>query len=268
MQRESTEWLVPVLLAIGAAVALWYYWTAVSDAPPASPVEAPVQTAADPEPEPLAGPRHPIPAIESADEPELRPLPPLDESDEYFRMEIVDLYGATVDDVLVATGLIERLVTTVDNLPRAHVAERVRPITGLGSQFQVDGQDESGMFTLSSDNYRRYDILVGLVATTNMDQLVETYRRYYPLFQSAYVGLGYPDGYFNDRLVEVIDHLLTTPDSGDNVQLVRPHVLYKFEDPALESLSSGQKLLLRMGDQHAASVKAVLQDLRDRIVEF
>lgn len=266
MQRESTEWLIPGLLAIGAAIALWYYWTGVSQPPPTLPVEVPAQ--ATPEPEPLAGPRHPIPAIESADEPELRPLPSLDESDEYFKMEIVDLYGETVGDVLVATGLIERMVATIDNLPRAHVAERIRPVSGLSSQFQIDGQDESGMFTLSSDNYRRYDILVGLVAATDMDQFVDTYRRFYPLFQSAYVGLGYPDGYFNDRLVEVIDHLLVTPESGNNVRLVRPHVLYKFEDPALEGLSSGQKLLLRMGDEHAVTVKEILQNMRDRIVEF
>ena len=37
------------------------------------------------------------------------------------------------------------------------------------------------------------------------------YKQYYPLFQQAYVDLGYPEGYFNDRLVEVIDHLLATP---------------------------------------------------------
>jgi len=33
-------------------------------------------------------------------------------------------------------------------------------------------------------------------------KLVSVYVHLYPLFQQAYVGLGYPDGYFNDRLVQ------------------------------------------------------------------
>ena len=77
--------------------------------------------------------------------------------------------------------------------------------------------------------------------------------------------LGYPDGYFNDRLVEVIDHLLATPEIEDPVRVVRPHVLYEYEDPALESLSAGQKLLLRTGPDHAVVVKQFLEEMRERI---
>ena len=43
-------------------------------------------------------------------------------------------------------------------------------------------------------------------------KLVALYVRFYPLFQQAYAELGYPSRYFNDRLFEVIDHLLATPD--------------------------------------------------------
>jgi hypothetical protein len=82
------------------------------------------------------------------------------------------------------------------------------------------------------------------------------------LFQDAYVALGYPDGYFNDRLVEVIDHLLETPEVNDPIELVRPHVLYEYSDPNLEALSSGQKLLLRMGSDNAARIKGTLRELR------
>jgi hypothetical protein len=42
-------------------------------------------------------------------------------------------------------------------------------------------------------------------------------------------------------------------------------VLYKFADPDLEALSSGQKLLLRMGNDNAARVKDALTGLRERI---
>ena len=97
------------------------------------------------------------------------------------------------------------------------------------------------------------------------ETIVETYRRYYPLIQEAYIGLGYPDGYFNDRAVEVIDHLLATPVPDGPVRLERPHVLYEFADPELEALSSGQKLLLRMGSDQATRLQQALAELRSRI---
>ena len=100
----------------------------------------------------------------------------------------------------------------------------------------------------------------------DLELVAETYRRFYPLFQESYVRLGYPDGYFNDRAVEVIDHLLLTPEPEGPVRLVRPHVLYEFADAELESLSSGQKLLLRMGNENTARIKRVLIEFRALIV--
>jgi hypothetical protein len=118
------------------------------------------------------------------------------------------------------------------------------------------------MYLADPDNYHRYDILVNLLASSDADNLVSTYRRFYPLLQQAYVNLGYPDGYFNDRAVAVIDHLLDTPQLTDPILLVRPHVLYKYADPRLEALSSGQKLLLRMGNDNATRVRQKLAELR------
>ncbi|MFQ5982999.1 MAG: DUF3014 domain-containing protein, partial [Woeseiaceae bacterium] len=46
------------------------------------------------------------------------------------------------------------------------------------------------------------------------------------------------------------------------IRLVRPHVLYEFADEDLESLSSGQKLLLRMGNEHATRIKETLEEFR------
>jgi len=96
--------------------------------------------------------------------------------------------------------------------------------------------------------------------------LYDLYRQRYPLFQRAYQDLGYPQGYFNDRLVEVIDHLLATPEVKVPVELVRPNVLWQYLDPELESRSSGQKLLLRLGPDNAAVVRTKLRELRALLV--
>ncbi|NIL96265.1 MAG: DUF3014 domain-containing protein, partial [Planctomycetales bacterium] len=59
--------------------------------------------------------------------------------------------------------------------------------------------------------------LVKMLAALDTKQVVAVYRRLYPLFQEAYESLGYPNAYFNDRLIEVIDHLLATPQVSDPV---------------------------------------------------
>ena len=87
------------------------------------------------------------------------------------------------------------------------------------------------------------------------DRLPEGVRRH----------LGNPDGYFNDRVVEVIDHLLSAPEAPATIALAQPNVLYEFADPALEAESAGRKLLLRMGPGNAARVKAKLREIRNRV---
>jgi hypothetical protein len=92
-------------------------------------------------------------------------------------------------------------------------------------------------------------------------RLVATYVRLYPLFQTAYQELGYPQGYFNDRLVQAIDDLLAAPDIAEP-RLVQPKVLYEFADADLEDRSAGQKIMLRMGSGNAARVKEKLRAIR------
>jgi hypothetical protein len=80
--------------------------------------------------------------------------------------------------------------------------------------------------------------------------------------QQSYQNLGYPSGYFNDRLVQVIDVMLATPQPAGPIELVRPNVMYTYADPALEARPAGQKLLIRMGPENAAVIKAKLMELR------
>lgn len=264
MKYQATLLWIAALLLIAAAAAFWYTREQAVDPEPPMPVADEPEVVPVEEPAP---PRFPIepPTITRAEPQELTPLPPLGESDAYFEMEMVELFGNGLADLLVDTALIEKIVATVDNLPRAQVAEKIRPLGPLLGAFLADGQDGSGEYTLNRGNYERADFLTNLLASADVDTLAASYRRFYPLFQEAYVNLGYPNGHFNDRAVEVIDHLLATPDPDEPIALVRPHVLYEFADPELEALSSGQKLLIRAGADNRVRIKQFLEDLRDSI---
>jgi hypothetical protein len=258
--------LALILLIAGLAGAFWFFRDDILplvDEPVVMEPEAVVEM------EPTrSGPVHPITPFGESTLPDrkLVPLPPLDDSDGYFLLALVDILGPDVERVLIDKALVDNFVATIDNLTRSHVAEKIRPVGRLSKSFVADAADDEGLYYLNPDNYKRYEFLVNLVAGADLADAAETYRRFYPLFQESYVRLGYPDGYFNDRAVEVIDHLLETPEPEDPVRLVRPHVLYDFADTELEALSSGQKLLLRMGNENAASIKRVLKGFRALIV--
>jgi len=265
MNDPDVKLLILIVLIAGLAGAFWFFRDDVFPA-----VDEPVVIQAEPvvadEParsEPVY-PLSPLGSPGSIDH-NLIPLPPLDDSDSYFLLAMIDNFGPEVGRLLVNEALIDKIVATVDNLPRSHLAEKVRPVGRLSTTFAVDATDESGQIFLGSDNYQRYDQLVNLLVNADLDEFAATYRRFYPLFQQSYERLGYPGAYFNDRVVEVIDHLLATPDSDERIRLIRPNVMYEFADAELEALSSGQKLLLRMGSEHAKEIKQTLRDLRARI---
>lgn len=269
IRKDVLQWLVPVVLAVGLAGALWFYWW-MSERPASH--SHPIEVGADvPEPRVQAppGPAHPLetPKQETPEPIELRPLPPLEESDEYFRIELSGVFGDRLGEQLVETNLIERVVATVDNLPREQIADRIKPMSGISGQLIVNDGDRDGEYVLAPENYDRYNELVGMVARADVGEIEGLYRRFFPLFQKAYIELGYPESYFNDRVIEVIDHLLATPQPQGRITLVRPHVLYEFADPELEELSPGQKVLLRMGDDHSAIIKEKLREFRSRIVQ-
>ena len=264
MSRKSTQFYIPILLAIAGAAVLIYYYLEINQPVPSvedSTSPAVVESVAKKHKMPL----HPFPRIASPEGlgGELVPLPSLDQSDQYLKLALTDVLGSQiVTDMLAETDLIARIVATVDNLSRDHVAERIRPFDRLDSSFDAEITSNNIEFTISPDSYRRYDLLVDIVTNADLKELTKIYGRFYPLFQKAYIDLGYPNAYFNDRMVTVIDHLLATPEVQDPIRLVRSHVLYEFADMDLESLSSGQKLLIRLGNEHATRIKATLSKLR------
>ena len=46
---------------------------------------------------------------------------------------------------------------------------------------------------------------------------------------------------------------------------MQPKVVYEFADPGLESLSAGQKLMVRIGLRNERAAKAWLRDVREQL---
>ncbi|MCK5499041.1 MAG: DUF3014 domain-containing protein [Gammaproteobacteria bacterium] len=187
------------------------------------------------------------------------PLPQLDESDDDISAAINQLTDVT--ELFSFKSFIRHFVVTIDNMTNQKIPQRYVFNQRVPDKFAVIKQDEDNAI-LDSKNFKRYVNFVNLAERINTRKLVAHYVRFYPLFQEAYEELGYPDRYFNDRFIQVMDHLLAAPEIKGPIKLIRPKVFYQFANPELEALSAGQKILVRIGVENAQRVKSKLKELR------
>jgi hypothetical protein len=273
--KQRTLWMVSALW-LGLLVAGLYAWQRQSTPAPAAPASAPQALAPAPDAAPAAPAasaiRFPIDTGASAP----RPAPnsgagaPNSVAD-----ALVDTLGRkAVLEFLNVDAFAHRVAATVDNLARAHAPARLWPVHPTAGRFATQQMGEGAV--IGAENSRRYGVFVKWVDSLDMKGVAGLYRQLYPNFQIAYEALGYPGRYFNDRVVDVIDHLLETPsvdeplavklaDIKGPIQPARPWVIVEFADASLESRSAGQKLLLRMGPDHAGTLKAKLRQLRGEL---
>jgi len=189
--------------------------------------------------------------------------------------------ASIVGELLTSTALLglfewrdfaRRVAATVDNLGRSHAPSALWPVHPVSGRFKVDVLGETA--TISADNSARYTPYVVLLEQLEPARAYGAYVRLYPQIQHAYEELGFPNRYFNDRLVEVIDQLLATvqvdappavhlPQVHGPYALERPWVLYEFDDPAWAALSCGQRILLRIGPDNERRVKRRLAQWRE-----
>lgn len=287
----TTKWLLIALGIAAAGYGGWYareHWAAKNRAtteappvtaptpavaPPASseplqPAQPPAEEPASPEPEPQAtdGPLHPLSEAETST---------ADGSDAAALDQwVVQWLGNQALQFVVTPGLAHHIVATVDNLSRGHAAPRLWPLAPVGGKMVLE-EDAQGK-RIAASNSTRYDAVVGFVTGIDPTQAAQWYRQAYPVLQQTYENLGYPGKYFNDRLVAVIDHLLQTPPVQEPIALrlvqvqgqvapQQPWLRYEFADARLQSLSAGQKILLRLGSDHRQRVATYLQAFRAQI---
>jgi len=272
-----------VVLAVGAIA---FYWSEKHQADDSAPVETAVEVvsrpAVAPEPEPVTPPLvvgEKLPVVDpKLDE---LPLPPLAQSDGYVQENLAGVVGeATAMQYFANEGLVSRAVATVDALGSRQVPGNIQAIQGPAGSYAAaedpnpptvilnEQGDPMPQYLSDPANQTRYINYVEMLETMDAETFAALYRRNYPLFQQAWRELGYVDVDFNDRLDQLIDELLATPELDEPYQLIKPEAVYLFSDEDLESLTAGQKILLRMGSENAKRVKSSLREIQQALREM
>jgi hypothetical protein len=263
-----------VVAVIAGSAFVW--WQCMRSAPKMAAVPPAASEQSPPSPPVVPAPATSAPAIRypvPAAAPSRAALPSLDRADAYVENALVELLGRkAVQSFLHLDGFARNFVATVNNLATDNAAAQIWPVSVTTGRFDTELRD--GRLVIRARNADRYAAFVRFADGVDTQRAVTLYVRLYPLFQRAYEELGYPDRYFNDRVVEVIDNLLATPDVADPIEVKRIAVdgatsatggLCVFADPALEAATSGQKILLRVGHEDRVKLMAKLDGIRKRI---
>jgi hypothetical protein len=278
---KALLWIL-LVAAVAAGLVYYFYFLDRQDTmaePSKLPPRVVIEEEAEPQPDVISHDSSDSKSdwvVEEEEEPS-EPLPPLVESDDAALAAAAELVGEEpAMKYIVAESLISRLVASVNALTLEQLPRNIVPLNAPGGKLQAtpnglsdEVNPETGLretlYVLDASNFQRYTAQVEVFEAMDPGALVDRYRMYYPLLQESYRELGYPEGDFNDRLLEVIDHLLATPEPAAPIRLVKPEAVFEFEDPELEALSAGQKFLIRIGPSNAQRVKVKLAQIREAI---
>ncbi len=204
------------------------------------------------------------PVVEEKVQPEEEKVEPLDvsldESDGLVRKLAGELSShPKLAMWLMSEELIRKFVAAVDN-----IANGQSPVPQIDF-FKPDGDfrvvDEAGEFFIDPESYKRYDLVAEVFASLDPKGCVTLYKQLKPAIQDAYRDLGYPDTDFDGTLKKAIMELLKVPVVKNDIHLEKKVVTYTMVDTDLESLSSAQKNLLRMGPENVRVIQGQLRSM-------
>jgi hypothetical protein len=258
----------------------------LSSAPPSAPVVsvpvpiielAPVVAPEpDPEPEPEPEPEA-LPQVVVEPEPAAFVLPSLNDSDQLVRDGVLSLTREeAINAWLSPAELVRKFVVSVDNVAGGNIPKDAVRVLAPTGPFRVTVIEEpadanaivlpsldplaEAVYLLDTESYDRYDNVTRVFVSLDARRAAEFYGLLQPLFQQAYGELGYTDRQFDTMVFQAINRLLETPIVEKPIRLVRPVVMYRYEDPLLENLSPAQKQLMRMGPNNTRAIQAKLGD--------
>lgn len=198
------------------------------------------------------------PVVEEA-EPEPT-LPELDKSDDFIFDQISALsWRKELTSLILTDDLVRRIVVFTDNFATGDMAYSHLPLKTPNGHFSAvkistEGED---VYRFTEANVVRYQQYIELLNSFEPEALVSTFMEVKPLFDQAYSELGYSDKSFTEALQQSIDKVLGFQAPVDAPKLLRPSVIFKYQDQNLEELPETDKFLMRLGNENLLQLKAI-----------
>jgi len=198
-------------------------------------------------------------------------LPALDESDAWIKTKLPELtWRNELLTLIINDDMIRRFVVFTDNFSQGLLAYEHSPFVQPNAKFSVDEQTLSGtegnVWQWDGATSKRFDLYVDLLRSVDSTTLVNCYIEAKPLIDEAYSELGYEED-FTYTLQDAITRVLDMELPKSSMALTRTSVMYKYQDPELESLADSDKLLLRIGKENLLIIKSVLLEINEKLAK-
>lgn len=230
------------------------------------------------------------PVVEEAPKVE---LPLLDNSDSWIKEKLSSLtWRKELLRLVIDDDMVRRLVVFTDNFAQGLVSYEYSPLaqpqikfsatkivndttgdnTGSGVNSDGDALPAKASNALATEKWQwdeaqtaRFKLYVDLLRSFEPEQLATWYFELKPLIDQAYAELGYEDQDFTEVLQDAVVRVLDMEFPSNDVTLVRPSVMYKYDDKELEQLPEADKLLLRVGKGNLLVIKSFLLEFNDAL---
>lgn len=186
-------------------------------------------------------------------------------SDEVVKAEI-KLFSPRTLSLLTNEHILRKFVRAVNALDDGGLVNQFRPFAQPATPFAVEAKGAG--WAIAPSNYKRYQPYIDAAESLGSQRLVQLYLQYQPLLEEAFQELGVDKKNFDSTLKRALETIASAPDTDASLALVRPSVLYQYQNPELESLPAAQKLMLRIGQENRTRVrklsKAILTELAEQ----
>ena len=187
-------------------------------------------------------------------------LGPLDQTDGIVRTLLGQLSShPTIAAWLATDQLVRHFTIALVNI--ADGGSPYKPLRVIAPRQPFAARGGGRGAVIAPESYRRYDAYADAFAAFDARGAAQVYATLKPALQEAYDELGRPQGTIDAAMEAAIAQLLKTPVVDEKLGVEQMPVMYRFADPALESLPAAQRQLLRMGSRNVRLVQTKLREI-------
>ncbi len=199
-------------------------------------------------------------------------LPPLNDSDNWLKEKLPTLtWRKELLKLVIDEDIIRRFVVFTDNFSQGIIAYEHSPFIVPNVSFSPDEEhvtfeNNQNVWQWNEASTKRFDLYVELLRSFDSVSLIQWYMELKPLIDEAYTELGYEDD-FTKVLQDAITLVLDMELPKSSMAVIRPSVMYQYQDPNLEKRADVEKLLLRLGKDNLLVIKSVLLELNEKLAQ-
>ena len=198
-------------------------------------------------------------------------LPPLDESDDFVRMQMDDCLAGIVRGGWPnglpgdqPNDLLRRAVATLANAAQGELSRnRFALLKPPAGEFSVE--TSGGRHYIADAAFARYDAMLDALICVPPERVASTLRLLRPLLDQALRELGLPQTDFDAVVDGALAAILAAESPPLPIEIVPAGALWHYADAELEAASPLRKQLLRLGPDNLIRLQRYAEQLRNRL---